>query len=317
MNGPLQDAVDTILDDCLGVTQGEHVVVVTDPPRRVIAEALVGGARKRGAEVVLAEMSVRTNNGAEPPRAVADAMSACDVLIAPTTMSLSHTEARAAASRKGTRAATLPGITQDMLERTMRADYSAVRRASALLASLLTEASVVHITSPAGTDVTIDVSGREALADDGDLREPGAFGNLPAGEGFIAPVEGGTDGRIVFDGSIWPVGILEEPIVATVSEGYAVAFEGPRAEEFEGHIAPHGREAYAVAELGIGTNGAATLTGQVLEDEKIRGTIHIAFGDNHSFGGAIRVPSHQDGIVLNPTVTIGDRVVAEGGNLLI
>ncbi|MDQ3940934.1 MAG: aminopeptidase, partial [Actinomycetota bacterium] len=66
-----------------------------------------------------------------------------------------------------------------------------------------------------------------------------------------------------------------------------------------------------------GTNDAARLVGNTLEDEKILGTIHIAFGDNHSFGGVIRVSSHHDGIVLSPTVEIDGRVLMTKGQLTV
>jgi leucyl aminopeptidase (aminopeptidase T) len=313
----LDRAVRTVLEDCLRIKEGENILVVTDPRRRPIAEALVTRARELGAEAVLVDMAERLTNGTEPPDAVAAAMLACDVLVAPTTKSVSHTEARRSASARGVRAATMPQVTEDMLVRTMSADYSKVRDRSAKLAELLTRSGRVHITSEAGTDVALVIEGREGLADSGDLSAPGAFGNLPAGEGFIAPVEGLTRGRIVFDGSIWPVGLLEEPLIVDVEDGYAVAMSGSSAGEFRAILEPHGKEAFAVAELGIGTNESARLTGNVLEDEKILGTVHIAFGDNHSFGGTIRVPSHQDGIVLKPRVTIDDIEVLEDGKLLI
>jgi leucyl aminopeptidase (aminopeptidase T) len=306
----------TVLVDCLGVTEGENVLVLTDPLRRTIGDDLVAMARELGAEAFLVEMAERENHGTEPPDAVAAAMLACDVFIAPTTKSVSHTEARHAANAKGVRAATMPQITEDMLLRTMSADYEAVRSRSAALADRLTKGRTVHITTEAGTDVTFSIEGREGLSDDGDLRKPGAFGNLPAGEGFIAPVEGKTQGRIVFDGSIWPIELLDEPVIADIKDGYAT-LSGRDAARLDEIFGKYGREAYAVAELGIGTNEAAKLTGNTLEDEKILGTIHVAFGDNHSFGGTIRVASHQDGIVLDPTVTIDDEVVLEGGRLLV
>ena len=313
----LSSAVDTVLTDCLGLAEGEHVVVLTDPKRNPIAMALTERARALRAEAVLVEMSERETNGSEPPPAVAAAMLECDVLVAPTTKSVSHTAARLAATNKGVRAATMPQVTEDLLVRTMGADYEAVRSRSGTLARLLTDASSVHVTSAAGTDVTLGIDGREGIADDGDLRKPGAFGNLPAGEGFIAPVEGTTNGRIVFDGSIWPIGCLDAPLVVDVVDGYVENIAGDRAPEFMAIVEPHGREALAIAELGIGTNEAAIITGNVLEDEKVLGTIHIAMGDNHSFGGRIRVSSHQDGVVLDPTVHIDDQKVLEGGALLI
>jgi leucyl aminopeptidase (aminopeptidase T) len=313
----MTDPYRTILNGCMGVKEGENVLVLTDPKRLQIAELLIAGARELGAEAVMIEMSERETHGSEPPDMVAAAMLSCDVFLAPTTKSVSHTDARKQASDKGVRAATLPQITEDMLERTMSADFSSIRRRSRALADLLTAADHVHITSAAGTDVTFEIHGRGGIPDDGDLREPGAFGNLPAGEGFIAPLEGKTNGRIVFDGSIWPLGKLEEPLTITIENGYAVDLAGWKAEEFRATLEPHGREAFAVAELGIGTNEKAILTGNVLEDEKIMGTIHVAFGDNHSFGGTVRVSSHQDGIVLEPTVEINGELVLEGGRLLV
>jgi leucyl aminopeptidase (aminopeptidase T) len=310
-------ALDAVIVDCLDVKSGENVLVVTDPARFDIGRALADRARAAGAEVVLAEMNERASNGSEPAPAVAAAMLSSDVVIGPTTKSFSHTDARKKANENGARVATMPGITEDMLVRTMSADFSEVRRRSRALAAVLTEGSQVHIAGPSGTDLTMSIEGRHGIADDGDLRAPGAFGNLPAGEGFIAPVEGSANGTIAFDGSIWPLGRLTEPLVIEIENGYAQRFVGNASDEFRAAIEPYGRDAFAVAELGIGTNEAATLTGNVLEDEKIMGTIHVAFGDNHSFGGTTRVASHQDGIVLEATVEIDGKVVMSQGSLSI
>jgi leucyl aminopeptidase (aminopeptidase T) len=313
----LDVALTTVLKDCLGIKPLEQVTVLTDPNKLSIARALVDMAREMGAEALLIEMAERETHGTEPPAAVAAALLDCEVFIAPTSKSVSHTEARRAASERGARGATMPDITEDMLGRTMSADYGAIKRRSAALAKLLTESNEVHIKSGKGTDLTLSIEGREGISDDGDLTEPGTFGNLPAGEGFIAPVEGRTNGTLVVDGSIWPVGRLDEPITFEFRDGYAVEITGKDADSFKEKLDPHGKEAFAVAELGIGTNEAAQLTGNVLEDEKILGTVHVAVGDNHSFGGVIRVSSHQDGIVLEPTVDIDGTRVLEGGQLLI
>ncbi len=317
VSGDLERALDTVFEDCLRLRPGEELLVVTDPSRRGLAEALVGRGRARGAEAVLVEMAERQTHGTEPPETVAAALLEADVVVAPTAKSLSHTQARMAACDRGVRIATMPGVTEELLARTMGADFAQVRRRSRALADLLTGASRVRITSERGTDVTLGIEGRSGIPDDGDLGAPGAFGNLPAGEGFIAPLEGSTNGRIVFDGSIWPLGLLQEPLTADISDGYIVGLDGEAAAEWRAVLEPHGREAFAVAELGIGTNDAATLTGNILEDEKIIGTIHVAFGDNHTFGGTVRVSSHQDGVVLAPTVSIDDHKVLEAGDLLV
>jgi leucyl aminopeptidase (aminopeptidase T) len=313
----LAAAVQTVLADCLKVGPEESVLVLTDPAKRAIAEALLARARELAAEALLLEMSERATHGTEPPNAVEAAMRACDVVVAPTSKSISHTDARHSASSEGVRIATMPDVTEEMLMRTMSADYGQIKQRSELVAESLTKASEVRVTTDAGTDVTFLIEGRTGIADTGDISRAGAFGNLPAGEGFIAPLEGRTSGRIVFDGSIWPVGPLTEPLIVDIEGGYAVNFEGPAAEQFKSVVEPCGRDAFAVAELGIGTNDAAILGGNVLEDEKILGTVHVAFGDNHSFGGTIRVQSHQDGIVLDPVVTMDGTVFLEKGRLLI
>ncbi len=317
MSDPLRSAVDTVIHQCLGVGARERVLVVTDPPKRKIAEALVDVARGAEAEVVLVEMSERETHGSEPPPQVAAALLSCDVFVAPTTKSMSHTEARRVASENGARGATMPDITEDMLARTMNADFEAVRRRSAAVAKLLTDGSEVRITTQAGTDLALSIEGRTAISDDGRLTEPGAFGNLPAGEGFVAPLEGTTNGRLVVDGTMALLGRLHGPLTIDIEDGYARRFSGERAAELEDLLQRYGPEAFAIAELGIGTNEAAQLTGNVLEDEKILGTIHIAFGDNHSFGGTIRVESHQDGIVLQPSMQIDRTEVLENGRFLI
>ncbi|MDQ3957296.1 MAG: aminopeptidase, partial [Actinomycetota bacterium] len=245
------------------------------------------------------------------------AMAAADVVIVPTLKSLSHTEARRAANAAGARVATMPGITEEMMARTMDADFTSLRRRSRAVAELLTQGSEVHLTSAAGSDLRLGIEGREGLSDDGDLGEPGAFGNLPPGEAFLAPVEGTGAGRLVVDGTMWPVGRLDEPLVLRVVDGYVTEMEGRHADAVRSVIERHGREAFAIAELGIGTNDGARLSGNVLEDEKILGTAHVAIGDNHTFGGTVRVSSHQDGIVLSPTLTIDGAPVLSAGSLLV
>lgn len=91
---------------------------------------------------------------------------------------------------------------------------------------------------------------------------------------------------------------------------------GDEAARLRALLEPHGRDAYGVAEFGIGTNDRAIVTGVILEDEKVMGTIHIAFGDNKSMGGSVRVASHLDGLVIRPSVWFDDRPIMRDGRLL-
>ena len=302
----------------MGTKAGEQVLVVTDAPLRTIGYALRQAAEDLGAEILLVEMLPRKTNGEEPPRPVADLMTMMDVVLCPTTKSLTHTDSRRAASAKGVRVATLPGVTEEVMVRCMNADYHRIAERTFKLCALLEQAATVRVTAPAGTDVTMPIKGRTAHASSGLFREKGLWGNLPTGEAYLAPLEGQSNGVVVVDGSMAGVGMTTAPIRIVVRDGYATEITGgAEAGRLRALLEPHGKDAYTVAEFGIGTNDQAILTGLILEDEKVMGTIHIAFGDNKSMGGSVRVASHLDGLVRRPTVWLDDTMIMEDGKLLV
>jgi leucyl aminopeptidase (aminopeptidase T) len=307
-------AVETVVGRCLAVQEDEAVVVVVDAETRDIGEALRDAASAKGAEAVLTVMDARAVDGQEPPAAVAAALAAAEVFIAPTSRSLSHTRARKAASENGARGATLPGVTADMLSRLMAADFETLARRSRALAELLTDADEARFTCPRGSDFRMDLGGRAGTSDDGDLTAPGAFGNLPCGEGFVAPLSG--EGRFVV-ASLAGIGLATGENVLTVEGGHLTGASGPEAERLLATLRAAGEQGTNLAELGIGTNERATLTGNVLEDEKILGTVHVAFGASAGIGGTVSVPVHLDSVVLEPTLEIGGTRVVEGGRFLL
>jgi leucyl aminopeptidase (aminopeptidase T) len=307
----LEQAVLTVIRRCLGVLPDETVVVVADEETRAIGDALRDAAKATGAEAVLTTMSAREEHGQEPPAPVAAALATADVFIAPTAKSLSHTRARKAATDAGARGATLPGVTEDMLARLMACDFPALQRRSLALAELLTSSSTAYITCPRGTDLRLDLTGREGISDDGDLTGERAFGNLPCGEGFVSPC--GGEGRMVTV-SLAGVGLPRgEPPVLTVRDGRLAGATQPEGEEFLAHLHAAGELGTNLAELGIGTNERARLTGNILEDEKILGTVHVAFGASAGIGGTVSVPVHLDCLIAEPTLDLdGTRVLEQG-----
>ena len=65
------------------------------------------------------------------------------------------------------------------------------------------------------------------------------------------------------------------------------------------------------------SNERAELTGNILEDEKILGTVHVAFGASAGIGGTVSVPVHLDCLILEPTVEIGGNRVLDRGHLAL
>lgn len=312
----LDRALDTVVGRCLNVRTGEQVLVIgdDDPESRLLAAALRDTAARYGADAVLALMDARANDGTEPPPPIAAALAACDVYVIPTSRSLSHTEARRAATQAGARGATLPGVTADMLARMMAVDFDALQARTLAVTELLDQADEAHVTCPNGSDMTIDIRGRRGLADYGDMGSGAKFGNLPSGEGFVAPL--GGHGTLAAT-SLAPLGISPEPVLLTVEDGHLTAANGPLGPDFIGRLQAHGPNGTNVAELGVGTNDAALLTGNVLEDEKILGTVHVAFGASAGIGGTVSVPIHLDVVVVEPTLHVGGTQVLDAGRWVL
>jgi leucyl aminopeptidase (aminopeptidase T) len=314
----LEKSAEIVIHQCMGVKSGESVLVVADRKLRNIGLALWETAVDVGIEAIYMEMTARKENGEEPPAPVVAAMLATDVILGVTSRSFTHTVARKQACKNGARIATLPGITEKMLQRTLNADYMAIAKISKKLAKVLTDGKLVHIYTPKGTDISISIEERSGYADTGILHNRGDFGNLPAGEAYIAPKEGTANGVIVVDGSMGSIGILQNPIKLTVAKGYVTKIEGEQdAKKLKLILDKYGKEARNIAELGIGTNPQALLSGHVLEDEKVMGTVHLAIGGNIGFGGVVQVPIHLDGILLKPTLIIDEQIIIKDGNCLI
>jgi leucyl aminopeptidase (aminopeptidase T) len=310
-------AVRAVIRECMGVEPGEDVLVICNPVTEELGALMRIEAQGEGAEATLAVIGERESHAAEPPATVAAAMAAADVVLAPTIQSLSHTAARKAASEAGARIATLPGCTEEMLARLMSVDMEELRRRGTAVAAALSAGSEARITCAHGSDLRLGLEGRKAIPDAGQLNTRGAFGNLPCGEGFISPADGTGEGTLVIDGSIAGVGEVDTPVALTVRGGHLTEATGSDGAILLGLLTEHGPEATSVAELGIGTNDEAILTGNILEDEKIAGTAHVAFGASAAIGGSVQVPVHLDCVILEPTVEVDGEVIASGGELLI
>jgi leucyl aminopeptidase (aminopeptidase T) len=310
----LSTAVRTVVERCLAVQPDENVLVICDPTRTDIGEALLDAAITAGGDAVLLVLPPRPERGTEPPPSVAAAFAACDVFLAPCLPSLSHTKARNAATAAGARGATLPGVERDMLARLMSAEFDLMAQRSQTVADLLTGADEARFTCPNGSDFTFDLRGRSAIADAGDLTARAAFGNLPCGEGFISPA--GGSGTLVAT-TVGHLGMADGLTTITAEDGRLTGASGAFGEQFVAHLDRFGPDGRHLAELGVGTNDQARLTGNLLEDEKILGTVHVAFGASAAIGGTVNVPVHEDCVVVDPTLTIGDTTVVDAGRFVL
>jgi diguanylate cyclase (GGDEF)-like protein/PAS domain S-box-containing protein len=299
--------VELVLKRCLGHREGETLCVVADTPMAALGRAFADAAMRMGVETTLVTMAPRATDGEEPPPAVAAALERSVVGLLLTSRSLSHTQARRNATQRGVRIASMPGADGSRLERVLDIDYAELQRRCRKAADLLAGAKRLRLVTAAGTDLEVDITGRYPCLDNGVFDAPGAFGNLPAGEVCLAPLEGKGRGTVVIDGSLAGLGRLAEPVRLVIRDGRAVevSHAGLRAT-----LERAGPGAFVLAEIGLGMNPRAQVSGNVLEDEKAKWTAHVALGDNVGFGGTNRSPVHIDGVMLRPTVIIDDRPVS-------
>ena len=303
-----------VLTDCLGLQPGESLVVVTDDSRKELAESLYEAGKRLGAESMLMVMQERSKSGEEPPASIAMAMMNASVAVCVTRYSLTHTSARKQAAAAGARVATMPGITEDMFTHgAITAEYSKVKELTEKVTQMLTRASSVRIEKE-GYSLNFSIDSREGVPSTGLYLNPGESGNLPSGEAYIAPLEGTAEGQILADGSVAGLGALNSPLLLTVADGRLIAAEGDKGDELLRMLGDD--QGRMLGEFGIGTNDKARITGIVLEDEKVYGTIHVAFGSNNTFGGTVAAGVHIDIVVKQPDVYLDDQLIMRAGELL-
>ena len=335
-----------VVQDVVKVKKGERVLIIANPATAEIAQDLYSASCETGAAATLIYQPDKTSFDNANPEVLAAIATEPEVCFSISNIKLGKDPQAQATpyttddgqkythifdylmdGKKTMRGAWTPGITPDMMNRTAAIDYKELQSRCAALAEIFKGAVSVHVTAPAGTDLTVPVTGRSLLSDDGDFSKPGTGGNIPAGEVFISPVVGGCEGTIVYDGSMTfsdGDSILETSITCKVEKGFVSDISGgaearrllktileaelrPFVLEKEGKLpqgeaATYKRNARNIGELGIGLNPAANITGNMLEDEKAFHTCHFAIGENYDNDAPSLI--HLDGVVREPTITL-------------
>ncbi|OFV67799.1 MAG: Leucyl aminopeptidase (aminopeptidase T) [Candidatus Syntrophoarchaeum caldarius] len=297
-------SVKTVIDVCLDLKSDEDLLIITDTgtsPR--IGDSLLEYAHSKGNRAVLLRMKELEYNGKEPSDIVKNAMLEADAIIAATRRSLTHTNARIDACKNGARIISMPGITEDMFgSGGMKADYIRLDRTIRDLKSRFADASEIRVLTGSGCDLSIDLRGCEWHVDSGICHEAGIGVNLPAGELFLAPAN--VEGTAVLDGTIAGLEDEDTLLEVEIKDRMAVQITGKGSEKFKELLDRAGRNAYNIAEFAIGMNPEARLIGNILEDEKVWGTVHIAFGTNTAFGGDVDAGIHLDCIIKDPEIYV-------------
>lgn len=304
-----------LVDVCTKTKPGENVLVVTDMANTKIARTIVTIALDRGAETMMMVMEPRKRAGQEPPKAVAEAMKAADVVFIPVGYSITHTHAVKEAAEAGTRLIVMTDFTEDMMAYGgIEADFHKIKPICQGVAEKFNEGKKIHLTSPGGTDLQMDIAGRRGNA----LYcvvEPGEFSTVPTIEANVSPVEGTANGRIVADASIpyLGIGVLDEAVTVTVKDGFITSIGGGRQAELlkKNLIEQKDPNVYNIAEIGVGLNPKCRMCGIMLEDEGVISTCHIGIGTSITLGGTVKAAVHYDLLMWAPKVVVDEEIVID------
>lgn len=299
--------------NCMNVKPSENVLILTDKEMpREISLALDKAIKDVKAKSEIKIIQPLERDGQEPTEEITELMKKYDVLFLVTSKSLTHTNATRSAVKEGARVASMPSVRKfSFTEGGLTADYNEVKKLSEKMLKKIENTKILEIKSKNGTNVRMEIGKYKIGMDEGYLREKGHYGNLPAGEVFTSPNNGTTNGNIVFD----KFGRYGDNIRVTVKNGFAEEIEGSKI--LLKKINELGKKARFIAEIGIGTNPKAKIIGNVLEDEKVFGTVHIALGNNVGFGGSNDVEFHVDGIILKPTLIADNKILIKNGKWLV
>ncbi len=339
----IEDTVLKMLRVNMGLQTDEQLLVITDVPtpeqwsakhqaflmlmtqRALLARTVVEIARDRLPEVDVGFLSFPSTgrNAMEPPKEVAERMKAADVVVIITSFSLTHTDAREAACRAETRIASMPRFIPEMFYPggPMDVDYDEIEKLTRQIAAVLTPAQQVRVVCPAGTDISFSVDGRPGQVDAGIYTRPASWGNLPAGEAYCVPIEGTAEGVIQITPG-WYADLTEPMTLAFVGgELTELGGGGAVGDELREILQPgYVNEPYKsrrnLGEFGIGTNPNARRIDITVEAEKIKGTVHLAVGDNAHIGGLIHADYHQDFIIPKASFSLDGQPVMRDGELV-
>ncbi len=311
-----------ILDVCAGLKSGEKVLILTDFLKEPIGRVLASAAMAMGAETVLMIMPPRELDGQEPPDTVAMAFKKADLILTPVAKSVTHTNATKEAIAGGTRGIMLSAfVPEQLISGGVFVDFEKQRPMCEKVAKLLEEGKIAKLTTPAGTNLVMDLTGRKGNAHPGIARKPGQITTVPNIEASTSPVEGKTEGILVGDGSIpyYDIGVLKEPVTMTVKEGKVVDIKGGAQAKMIADMAAAQDDpnVYNIAQLAFGLNPLCKMSGIMLDDEGVYGTAHIGIGTSTLLGGKIKTKMHYDVLMWKPTLEMDGKVVLKDGEWLI
>lgn len=308
----------------LNAESGDEVLIVSDTRTEdSVVTALFAAAHQQNLDPSVAIMPPRTSHGNDPTDVIEEAMMAADLCVMATSTALTHSDAGARAQRAGVKCVAMDEMTPEILRgRAAGADYEAMQPLARKVGEIYEAGSEMRITSKTGMDVVGDIEEQTYWPIAGKIvdNETQNICAFPDGEVGVAPAEGSTNGTVVWDTTVHGIGHVDAPIELEVEDGWVTDIRGgSAADAFERTLEEEGDDNawYCAAEMSIGINLDAEITGVMRTDKKVAGAVHTATGDNYDLGGEIQSNLHIDGTTLEPTVWVDEQKLVDDGELLV
>jgi leucyl aminopeptidase (aminopeptidase T) len=340
-NQNLINSARNCVKECMGIESDENVLIITDAKRLNIAEALRQAATEIDANVSVVLLPDPSQRREKPitmlDEMLVNALKASNVVLTPFTdiegefRHFRTSILEMAGSGEYFRLGHMIDIEEkSLIDGGLTANYREIEELTDLLAEILSKARKITIISGNGKyKLEANLGGWEELAisDCGILKKKGNFGNLPAGEAYIAPTKFfDINGEVSIDLFADSIGRLLTPIDLKIVKGKVIEISGrEEAEKFKERLSEAERKAdelklprenvWKVADIAIGTNPKAKVGEVAIETEKLKRTAHIALGDNSFFCGLIKAPIHYDLIINRPTIVIDGKQIMDRGKI--
>lgn len=310
-----------VLEDCLKLKKGEDFLIVTDFENQKVADVFARHAQKIGGEVAAASFFKHSSHGEDPPEPIISAMCSADVVVLAAIYSLTNSNARRKAVKSGTRVISIPGCSEELFNsKAIEVDFIKQKELIDKIGLLMTEGNKISVSTDLGTDITVELCGRESVNQSAVAHKKGSWSPFPNIEVAVGPDVKTLKGNFIVDGVIIPGGYVDKPVDIKIESGRIVDIKGGRsAQKFRELLASFGDEnIYNIVEIGIGCNPKSEFgKGSMGEDESKFGTLHLGIGEGHSFGVKNSAPAHIDLVIRNPLIKIDDKLIFKNEKIQI
>lgn len=294
--------------------KNDKLTIIHEPEYNYVVESLESIAKERNVPSTIIPIK---NTEKESLEKIRELYQTAKNIILLTKLSLTHHKYTRIAEANKAKVLSVVNLSKDTMQRAGSFDYSTIETINAVIGCLLDKTEEVIIENN-GMKFRLKKEKRIVKLENAYIPK-GGHSNFPIGEVCVAPIETSGDGVLKLDRvSIPKEGkiVFLDNVIFKVKKGRIVDALSENAKKARSYFCQF-ENGSLLAELGIGTNPWTLFDSSISESEKCLGTVHIAFGENRSFGGITESQSHKDGILRKPTVFFDDEKTIDNGSILI